>query len=72
MSQESIIPSTESVIKFLNKFRFPLYYSKPVMKHITSFFRAGVSKGFACKINDIALKSQNHRTAIGHFLARSG
>lgn len=70
MSWNTIIPNTPKIDKFFHRLNLPLYFSKPVINHIKSFFRASFTKGFSAKTIDIALKSNRHRTSVGHFLSR--
>ncbi|WP_340017900.1 hypothetical protein [Paenibacillus sp. FSL H3-0457] len=68
MSHTHIVPEHAAIRNFLSEHRLPLYFSKPVMKHIESYMVASTAKGFRGKVVDVAEYSDRHRTSIGHFL----
>jgi hypothetical protein len=68
MPNNSILPNNQYIRKFFKEHYFPLYYSKPVLKHLEEFLIAATAQGFSAKTVDISQYSTNHRTTIGHFL----
>ncbi|TWH56975.1 DDE family transposase [Desulfitobacterium sp. LBE] len=69
MSLNSILPNNEAMFNFFKSYRLPLYFSKPVLRHIQEFIVAATAKGYRGKVVDIAEWSSVHRTSIGHFLS---
>ncbi|ACL22100.1 IS701-like element ISDha16 family transposase [Desulfitobacterium hafniense] len=69
MSHSTILPKNEAMFNFFKSHRLPLYFSKPVLRHIQEFIVAATAKGYRGKIVDIAEWSSVHRTSIGHFLS---
>ena len=69
MSHSAILPNNESMFNFFKSHRLPLYFSKPVLRHIREFIVAATAKGYRGKVVDIAEWSSVHRTSIGHFLS---
>lgn len=70
MSHTAILPNNEAMFNFFKGHRLPLYFSKPVLRHIQEFIMAATAKGYRGKIVDIAEWSSVHRTSIGHFLSK--
>lgn len=68
MCRNTIMPNTSTIDKFFKNFNLPLYLGKTAVKHVKSFFKAAVTKGFNAKVTDIAEQSTHHRTTLGHFL----
>lgn len=69
MSHSAILPNNEAMFNFFKSHRLPLYFSKPVLRHIQEFIVAATAKGYRGKVTDIAEWSSFHRTSIGHFLS---
>ncbi len=69
MSLSAILPNNEAMFNFFRSHRLPLYFSKPVLRHIQEFIVAAIVKGYRGKVADIAEWSSVHRTSIGRFLS---
>lgn len=69
MSHTAIVPDHATLRNFLLQHRLPLYFSKPVIQHLTTYMTAATAKGFRGKVVDPAEYSDRHRTSIGHFLS---
>ena len=70
MSHSAILPNNDAMFNFFKSHRLPLYFSKPVLRHIQEFIVAATAKGYRGKVADIAEWSSFHRTSIGHFLSQ--
>lgn len=59
--------------KGFSDWRLPLYFSKPVLRHLTHFVDGMSSTGFTGKLKQIHAFSHHpkHRTTLGHFLLKS-
>lgn len=69
MPHTAIVPDHAELRNYLLQHRLPLYFSKPVLKHIETYVAAATAKGFRGKVVDLAEYSDCHRTTLGHFLA---
>jgi len=69
MSHKAILPNNNAMINFFKSHQLPLYFSKPVIRHIQEFITAATAKGYRGKIVDFAEWSSCHRTSLGHFLS---
>ena len=70
---ELIIDAMPSLVKFFEKLKLPLFFSKPQIRHLQGFIVAMMMRGFGGKITDVAeLALYTHRTCIGRFLASDG
>ncbi|WP_374723336.1 IS701 family transposase [Calidifontibacillus erzurumensis] len=63
----------QGVHKFFSMLGLPLYFSKPVMKHLVHIVDAMISKGFSGTLTDLHHWSfhPNHRTTLSHFFTNS-
>ncbi|CUA80681.1 hypothetical protein Ga0061060_11316 [Anoxybacillus suryakundensis] len=63
----------QGIHKFLTMLRLPLYFSKPVMKHLAHIVDAMMTKGFSGTLTDLHHGSfyPNHRTTLSHFFTKS-
>lgn len=59
--------------KGFSDWQLPLYFSKPVLRHLTHFIDGISSIGFTGKLTQIHAYSHHpkHRTTLGHFLQKS-
>lgn len=59
--------------KGFSDWRLPLYFTKPVLRHLTHFIDGMSSIGFTGKLTQIHAYSHHpkHRTTLGHFLQNS-
>ena len=64
------LPQHESIHQYLKDQRFDLYFSKPVLRHMTHFLNGATEKGFSGTLTDIHDLSYEarHRTTLSHFL----
>lgn len=53
MSHTAIVPDHAKLRNFLLQHRLPLYFSKPVLRHLTTYMAAATAKGFRGKVVDL-------------------
>ena len=72
MSHNKRITENSSIIQYLMKLNFALYFTKPVIRHIVEFIIAATKKGYSGTVTDIVnLSFANcHRTTFGKFLSQ--
>lgn len=72
MSHTSILSDDSTIHNFISKLHLPLYFSRPVIRHITDFIAGATQKGYRGKVTDLVELSYAscHRTTFGHFLAK--
>ncbi|MDI3311900.1 MAG: IS701 family transposase [Thermoanaerobacterium sp.] len=72
MSHDNRITENSSIIQYLLKLNFALYFTKPVIRHIVEFIIAATQKGYSGTVTDIVnLSFANcHRTTFGKFLSQ--
>jgi len=72
MSRTSILTDDSTIHNFISKLHLPLYFSRPVIRHIIDFIIGATQKGYRGKIHDLVELSfaSCHRTTFGHFLAK--
>lgn len=72
MSRTSILADDSTIHNFISKLHLPLYFSRPVNRHIVDFIAGAIQKGYRGKIHDLVELSlaSCHRTTFGHFLAK--
>ena len=72
MSRTSILADDSTIHKFISKLHLPLYFSRPVIRHITDFISGATQKGYHGKVTDLVELSYAscHRTTFGHFLSK--
>ncbi|AEF16490.1 transposase IS4 family protein [Thermoanaerobacterium xylanolyticum LX-11] len=72
MSHNKRITENSSIIQYLMKLNFALYFTKPVIRHIVEFIIAATQKGYSGTVTDIVnLSLANcHRTTFGKFLSQ--
>ncbi len=72
MFNDLIINDSLDIIKFLNKLKLDLFFSKPQFKHLIVFLLAMILKGFKGKISDVnEFYAEKHRTTISRFINKS-
>lgn len=72
MSRTSILSDDLTIHNFISKLHLPLYFSRPVNRHIADFIAGATQKGYRGKVTDLVELSLSscHRTTFGHFLAK--
>jgi hypothetical protein len=72
MSHHARLPHHETIDQYLQEQRLHLYYSKPVMKHLTHFLDGVTQKGFSGTLTDIHALSQEKRdrSTLSRFLQK--
>ncbi|EGD50308.1 transposase IS4 family protein, partial [Thermoanaerobacter ethanolicus JW 200] len=53
MSHNKRITENSSIIQYLMKLNFALYFTKPVIRHILEFIIAATQKGYSGTVTDI-------------------